>query len=109
MLSLTSPRHISTLRKPDKSTDWAAGRRGLAALDELGTKSEHQMYGGSRPPRLLSFRLGPYRLPRLFAQRLISAGATGCKIRSRDYFARSNGAVLLRSPLARRGAVEERQ
>ena len=34
-----------------------------AALDELGTKSEHGMHGRSRPPRPLSFRCGPHRLP----------------------------------------------
>ena len=49
-------------------------RQGGRRLDERRAKHEHKGWR-TRLPRLLSLRRGPYRLPRVFAGRLLSTGA----------------------------------
>ena len=75
--------------------------QGRAAFDELGNKKRTSgawTIETASPSILSLWSVSPAAV---FAERLISAGAAGCKIRSRDYFARPSGAVLLRLPLAR--------
>jgi hypothetical protein len=59
------------------------------------------MDGQSRPLRLLSFRCRPHRLPRLFAERLISIGAArrkyGPEITLRDLMERFSYDCLWRA------------
>jgi hypothetical protein len=57
-------------------------------LDDLRTKSEHWVHGRSRPPRPLSFRCGPYRLPPVLAEGRVPLGATCREIRTADHIAR---------------------
>jgi Protein of unknown function (DUF3987) len=55
----------------------------------------------TRPPRPLSLRCCPYRLPRLFAKGLLPLGPTCREIWTGDHIARPYRSVLLRLSLAR--------
>jgi len=49
------------------------------------------------------------RSPCLCAARVLSSRPISCEIRTRDHLARPDGPVLLRLPLAGRGALQTRQ
>jgi hypothetical protein len=72
-------RMTAVCAKPDKSTDWAAGRRGRAALEELGTKANIKCMDDRDRLAFYPFvvvriscrvcsRSGSYRLARLAAK-----------------------------------------
>lgn len=87
---------------------WGRPCASTAATISLAPRRRTRRHGQPGLPRPLPLCHRPHRL-RLFAPRILSSRSIGGQIWARDQPSRPHGALLLRLPLAGRGAVKEGQ